>query len=381
MIYFDNAATSFPKPKEVYEFMDCFFREYGVNVGRGTYNASLKAIDIVEETREGLKKLFKAGNKHHIVFMPSATIAINQVLQGLEWNEGDVVYFSPFEHNAVLRTLYFLQDKFKLVLRHIPVNRETFQFEVDQMEEAFLNAHPRLVVISHVSNVCGLIAPVNRIAELARRYQSEILVDASQSAGILQVDMDLIDYYVFSGHKSLNGPFGIAGLVIHEGASRLSPIIYGGTGSSSAERRMPEEIPERYEAGSLNIHAIAGLNAAIKWIENKTPDNIFRYEKNLTEKLINVLSGFSNITMLIPPELERHFNVVSIRVLGYTPQEIGKILNERFNIAVRTGLHCAPLAHEFLGTLPLGTVRFSLGYFNTEEEIYKLQEALDSFLI
>ncbi|WP_027340235.1 aminotransferase class V-fold PLP-dependent enzyme [Halonatronum saccharophilum] len=381
MIYFDNAATTYPKPEAVYNKMDQFYREFGVNAGRGAYERAKKGAKLIEDTRSKVASIFKAGGDKEVIFTPSATIAINLILQGLDWKDGDVIYYSPFEHNAVLRTLYKLEENYNLVLKEIPVNNLTLEFNLVDLEQMFASEKPRLVALSHVSNVCGVIAPVEEVVKLARKYGGSILVDGAQGAGLVPIDLSEVDYYVWTGHKTLYGPFGIAGVVVDKKATNLTPLIYGGTGSASEEREMPIETPIRYEAGSSNIQAIAGLNVALDWLEEVGSKEVFEHEKKLTLKLIDILAEFMDINLFIPKDLDTHFNVVAANFSGYKPHEVGKILDEKFDIAVRAGLHCSPRVHEFLGTMPNGLVRFSLGCFNTEEEVDKLKGVLDSFLI
>lgn len=381
MIYFDNAATTYPKPKQVYEKMDEFYRECGVNAGRGAYSSANKAAKLIEDTRQKVGSVIGAGEDKTIVFTESATIAINLVLKGLGWSKGDVVYYSPFEHNAVLRTLYYLEDKYGIELKQIPVEEDSLEFNLNRLKQMFTKQPPKLVAVSHVSNVCGVIAPIGDIAELAKEYNSQVLVDGAQGAGLVEVKLKNVDYYVWAGHKTLYGPFGIAGVVMDESVEKLNPLIHGGTGRASKRKNMPEEIPYKYEAGSNNIQAIAGLNASLNWLEKEGRENIFEYERKLTLELIEALNNFMDIELFVPNDLVRHFSVISINVAGYSPHDFGRILDEKFDIAVRTGLHCAPKIHEFLGTMPNGLVRFSLGYFNGGDEIDELKSTLDSFLI
>lgn len=382
MIYFDNAATTYPKPEVVYKKMDNFYREYGVNAGRGSYNTANNAANMIENTRKKVVSLLNINSNKDVIFTPSATVAINLILRGIKLKQGDVVYYSPFEHNAVLRTLYKLKEELNIHLRKIPVDENNLEFDLSQLEVIFKKDDiPALVVVSHVSNVCGVIAPVEQIANLTHKYNGLILVDGAQAAGLVKLDLDKIDYYVWSGHKSLYGPFGIAGIVMDKNVFPPSPLIYGGTGKASEMREMPDEIPLKYEAGSNNIQALAGLNAAIEWIEEEGKNNIFEHDKKLTLKMIEILKEFIDINLFLPKNLKKHFNVIGASFSGYTPHEIGKILNEKFDIAVRTGLHCSPEAHQFFGTMPLGLVRFSLGYFNDEKELEMLKKSLESFLI
>jgi len=380
MIYFDNAATSYPKPKEVYKKMDAFYKSTGVNASRGSYDKSIEASNLIDNTRKNLLELFNCNNKE-VIFTPSATLAINMILKGKNWKENDIILFSPFEHNAVLRTLYWLQKNFNIQLKKIPFEKNSFELKENEYEDMIKKYNPKMIITTQVSNVIGLILPIKNMANIAKKYNTDILVDGAQGAGVIDIDLSDVDYYIWAGHKSLFGPFGISGIIAEKRNLDFEPLILGGTGVNSKSKNMPDEIPDKFEAGSNNIHAISGLNASLKWIDKIGKNEIFLHEKKLTKKLIDIFNDYIDIQTYLPKNLGNHFNVVSISVSNYTPNEIGKILNEKFDIAVRTGLHCAPLAHELLGTLPYGLVRFSLGYFNKNEDLEYLNKCLDKFLL
>ncbi len=371
--YFDNAATTFPKPEEVYSFMDSFYRKCGVNVGRGQHKLAAEATALMEETRNMILELFHCQNKK-VIFTSTATEALNVVLQGLLIPSNTYVYISPFEHNAVTRTLHHLQKTANFQVKILEVDKTTLHYDIEHISKQFMENAPYCVIISHASNVCGSIAPLNEIFALAKRYDAVTIADMCQTAGLIDVDLssDIYDYAVFEGHKTLYGPMGIGGIIAKQTIS-LPPLVYGGTGVESANQDMPNEIPIKYEAGSHNILAVSGLNAALKWINAVGIDAITAKEFNNREKLLSILRGYDNIKTITS---DNGIGVVSCVFEGYSSDNIGQVLSDR-NIAVRTGLHCSPQAHKFLGTFPAGTVRFSIGYFNSDEDFEMLREALN----
>lgn len=372
--YFDNAATTYPKPEEVYSFMDKFYREHGGNAGRGQYKLAANASRIMDETRSDLKELLCCHNKD-IFFAPSATIALNQVIQGSITEKIRNVYISPFEHNAVTRVLYQYEAKKQIKVNILPITNK-FQYDLETIGRVFTQTKPDMVIMSHASNVCGLIAPVENIFKLAKKYDAITIVDMAQTAGLvpLNVGSDDIDFAVFAGHKTLYGPFGVAGFAKKTSVSPV-PILFGGTGVDSANQDMPEVLPSRYEVGSQNIQAIAGLHAALKWRLNIS-DLVREREEENHRKLCQLLKEYENITIVGPTDRDSCIGVVSCVFDGYSSDNISDVL-DRFEIAVRSGLECAPIAHKCLGTFPAGTVRFSVGYFTSDKEFKILQEALD----
>lgn len=375
MVYFDNAATTFPKPEEVYSFMDKFYREYGVNVGRGQHDLANRATVMVSETKEMIKRMFNCSEKE-VVFTSSATECLNLVLRGLDWKTNSVVYVSPFEHNSVMRVLYYLQGLYDIRIEKLAVDKESLTYDLEKIQYSFQENKPNVVVVSHASNVCGLVAPIEEICKISKEYGATTVVDMAQTAGLIPTDLKRViaDYVVFAAHKTMYGSFGLGG-VIMSGAS-IKPLLYGGTGVDSASKGMPLLAPEKYEAGSHNVQAIAGLYASLKWICNIGIEAVYEKEKKYTEKLVALLKEFDNIKLVGYKDLESNIGVVSCLFDGYSSDNIGQVLNER-GIAVRTGLHCAPTAHEFFGTMPNGTVRFSIGYFNTDEDLDALRDALE----
>lgn len=374
MAYFDNAATTFPKPEEVYQYMDTFYRNYGVNIGRGSYDTAITASSVMEDTRNLLLELFHAQGKK-VLFQPTATEALNLVLRGLPWQDGMVVYVTPFEHNAVTRTLNYIQKDYKLRIIELAVDRNTLSYQLEKIAYQFQDTQPSVVIASHASNVCGVIAPIEKIFPLAKKYSAVTVADMSQTAGLVDVDLIAaqVDYAVFAGHKTLYGPFGASGAIVPPNVDLL-PLIFGGTGIESANPLMPDILPEKYEAGSHNVQAIAGLYAALKWSKKTGISAIREQESRARERLLKILSDYPFI-QTIKGEAST-VGVVSCVFDGYSSDSIGQVLNEQ-GIACRVGLHCAPTAHRFLGSFPAGTVRFSVGYFTTEKDFEKLQAALD----
>jgi cysteine desulfurase family protein len=373
--YFDNAATTFPKPEKVYKFVDQFYREGGVNVGRGQHKLAARAASLVFETRQLLLELCHSPNKK-IVFTHTATEALNLIIRGLKWQDGMNVYISPFEHNAVIRTLHFLSENYGFKLINLFFNKEKGEYDLNKINEQFLCEKPSILIVSHASNVCGVIAPILEIANAAKSYGAITIFDMCQTMGLVDVDLssDNIDYAVFAGHKTLYAPFGVAGFFCKNTIS-LSPLIYGGTGVDSASLELPETIPERYEVASLNVQAIAGLNASLRWISEIGIEKIFHKEQNNRKKLLELLEQFDNISVCLQNGESNFIGVVSCVFDGYSSDNIGQILSDK-NIAVRSGLHCAPTAHKFLKTFPAGTVRFSVSYFNDENDFDLLKSAL-----
>lgn len=375
MVYFDNAATTYPKPAEVYDFMDSFYRESGANAGRGNYGIAQGAGRLIGETRELIQDLLHCPAKQ-VIFTPTATIAINIILQGLVARGLKHVYLSPFEHNAVTRTLHALEAEGDIHLHELTVNAE-LQYDLERIKYQFDSNKPDLVVVSHASNVIGLVAPVNGIFALAKEYDSFTVADMSQSAGLVDCNVGLstFDFAVFAGHKTLYGPTGISGFVMNP-EIKLPSVLYGGTGMESANQDMPESLPERFEMGTLNISGIAGLNAALKWIKEIGIDEIFKKENKNRNKLISILKGYDWLKIVGNVPGNNYVGIVSCLISGISSDSAGTIFNEQ-GIAVRTGLQCAPLAHRFLNTFPAGTIRFSVSYFTSDEDFKELKSALE----
>ena len=376
MIYLDNAATTFPKPENVYKEMDRVNRELCVNAGRGAYKLARKAMNIIDETKRKLLRLISADSSVIVVFSPSITIAFNQIIFGIHWNIGDTIYISPYEHNAVARPLYYLSKKEKIKVKQLPIDKDTMEIDIEKMRLEFSKEKPNAIFCTHVSNVTGYILPIKTIFEEGKKYNSINVLDSAQSLGlidinILRLDVDII---AFAGHKTLYGPIGIGGFANVSGIP-IAEYIVGGTGSISLDLEMPQIGSTKYEAASENIVAIAGLNAALDEIH--VEDN-YRKEKELTNYFIDKFSAISNLKMYLPTNKEHHIGIVSFTLQSMSSEDIGMILDEDYDIAVRTGYHCAPFIHEYLNDKEyLGTVRVGLGKFVEKKDVDELFHAVN----
>lgn len=371
--YFDNAATTYPKPDSVYNEADRAFRSLAGSIGRGDGQQSKTATALAQQGKDSLKSLLGAEGKE-VVFTSSATDALNRILQGLDLN-GATVYVSPFEHNAVTRTLHHLVKESNVEIRLLPFDRETLLLNEHDMLEDFSLHNPDLVVMTHASNVCGAVLPVETICALAKDYGAITVVDMSQTAGLvpLRLSLDTIDFAVFAGHKTLLAPFGIGGFICSPAENRLRPVLFGGNGIDSINQDMPKNLVLMEEIGSQNIYAIAGLLAATQWLAEHT--DAADMEADHSERLLQLLNEHSNISVIAKNMLCPRIGVVSCLFKGFTPDEIGSVLCDQ-GISVRTGLHCSPYAHKFLGTIPLGTVRFSVSPLTSNDDFEHLEQVL-----
>lgn len=375
MAYFDNAATTYPKPECVYDFMDEFYRKSGGNAGRGEHAISKTSSGLIADTRKRIQDLLHCPAKQ-VIFTPTATIALNMIIQGIISDGAKNIYISPFEHNAVTRTLHHFEKNGKISVTKLAVDKD-FNYNLKKIRYQFDDVRPDFVIVSHASNTIGLVAPVEEIFSIAKKYDALTLVDMAQTAGIIDCNlgMDIFDFAVFAGHKTLYGPTGISGFVLNPSV-RLPAVIFGGTGYESANQDMPESIPEKYEMGTLNIAGVAGLNAALDWIQKKSIEVLYEKEEQNRNRLIELLNKYEFITIVGVNEECKYVGIVSCLIDGISSDSAGSVFDQQ-GISVRTGLHCAPLAHQFLGTYPAGTIRFSVNYFTTDEDFAELQEALD----
>lgn len=374
-IYLDNAATTFPKPDEVYDYMVEMYKTSGINFGRNKSNSSESVDEIVGSTRRMIKELAKATHEYETIFLPSSTIALNQILFGLDYTNIKNIYITKFEHNAVLRTLHELEKNKDVKIHYLEFNSSTWSYDIEKIKYDFSKNKPDLIIMNHVSNVFGYITDINKIYEISEEYNTVYIIDASQSLGIEDIDLTRykFDFVVFAGHKTLYAPFGIAGFIMNKNID-LKPYIFGGTGTDSANMNMPETIPTRYEAGSMNILSIFGLYKALLWNKTIGRENIRNKEIELTQKLVQVIKKYDFIESYIP--CNNHIGIVSFKVKDYPVDSMAQVLVEDYNIVLRSGLHCAPIAHEISHTTEEGTIRVSIGYFTTDEYIEKLDEAL-----
>ena len=375
MIYLDNAATTFPKPDVVYEAMDTMGRKGAVNAGRGSYKLARESSQLITETKQLLRKMLHIDMSTAVVFTPSITIAMNQIVNGLALREGATIYLSPYEHNAVARPVYQLSKCKKIQIKELPIKPDTLEIDLERMKYEFSKEKPDVIFCTHVSNVTGYILPVREIFNESKKYESITILDSAQSLGLIDVEPQKLkaDIVAFTGHKTLYGPFGIGGFVNVSGIP-LDVFITGGTGSDSLNLEMPTSLEGKYEAASINIVAVAGLNAALKAI-NK--EQILNHEKKLTSYLLQNLKKINGIKVYVPYPEEYQIGIVSFVFDDLNSEDLGSILDEDFDIAVRTGFHCAPFIHKYLkDEQKLGTVRIGISQFTTEEELDKLIEAL-----
>ena len=377
MIYLDNAATTGRKPEEVIEAVTEAMRSLSVNAGRGSYALARKASDLMDECRQRLLKLAKIHSGYHVFFAPSATIAMNQLILGMTCDSYSTVYVSPFEHNAVMRPIQAICDVKGCTFQQLPFDRQNWAFNATEAESLFLQKRPDYVFVSMVSNTTGFILPLAQIISLAHNYGAKVIVDCAQAMGSLDVDFAGLDAdaYVFAGHKTLYGPYGIAGILLSERWKDPSGIS-GGTGTDSLRLTMPPFHEGGFEPGSPNLPAIAGLNDALCWIEQTTVQQIEQHERSLITSLSNKLASMGNIQLYLPPE-DRCSNMIAFNVRDYESRDVGQILDEEFDIGVRTGYQCAPLVHDWLGSKSYGgLVRLSVSYFNTQDDMDSAYKAL-----
>lgn len=385
-IYMDNAATTFPKPKCVCDAMDQVNRSLSVNAGRGSYGLAQIATEGMDRLREELLEMIHAKDGGEVFFTSSATIACNQIIGGRALSQQDVVYVSPFLHNAVRRTLYLHEKNCGCTVKEIPIDEKTLEIDLEKMEYTFRQNPPAYVFVSHVCNVTGYILPVPEIYKIAKDVtggEAKVIVDGAQSFGLLDMDYRLTPYdaLVFAGHKTLYGPFGIAGFIRKKDFT-LKSFLAGGTGSESLSLSMPEESPHNLEPGSPNLPAIAGLYAAVQFLKEQGIATIRQHEKAMTDLLVDGLSSINGVTLYAPSHREQHIGIVSFSVkdwMGerYLAEDIGTLLDREYGIAVRTGYHCAPLIHKYLKDEAYnGTVRASVGWFTREEEVKRLVQAV-----
>lgn len=376
MAYFDNAATTFPKPDCVYQYMDEFYRKNGANVGRGRYGLVQSTEIMVKDTRTRVADLLHCPAKQ-VVFEPTTTIALNIIIQGIIESGAVNIYISPFEHNAVTRVLHHYDESGKIKMYQLSVSTE-LQYDFQRIRYQFDSIRPDLVIVSHGSNVCGLVSPVEEIFALAKRYGAVTLADMAQTAGLVDcnVGLESFDFAVFAGHKTMYGPTGISGFVMNSDI-KMPTVIFGGTGYDSANQDMPESLPERYEMGTLNIAGIAGLNAALRWIEERSVEWLWEREQENRERLLEILQGFDFVKIVGNYEGCKYVGIVSCLIEGISSDSAGGIFSQG-GVAVRAGLQCAPLAHRFLGTYPVGTVRFSVSNFTCEDDFGILKNVLEN---
>jgi cysteine desulfurase / selenocysteine lyase len=374
MIYFDHAATSHPKPPVVVAAVRDYLERIGANPGRGSHALAASAARIVFDARESLAQLLGIGDSRHLFWTPSATYGINLALSGYLRHD-DHVITTGMEHNAVLRPLNRLRVERNLRVSVIKCNAHGLVQAADIA--ALVTSRTRLVVVNHASNVCGALQPLAQIR--AAIGATTLLVDAAQTAGVVPIDVERqgIDLLAVTGHKGLLGPQGTGALYIRPGLEcEIPPLICGGTGSQSESSEQPDFLPDRYESGTQNGPGIAGLGAAVRWLQEQEVAQIREHEVGICQQLLDGLRELPGITTYGPPDASARTAVVSLNLRNWLPNELGLALDRRFGVMCRVGLHCAPSAHEMLGTFPQGSVRLSLGYSNTAAEVAEVLSAL-----
>ena len=376
MIYFDNAATSWPKPPPVSEAMVHFLEEVGANPGRAAHRRAIASGRIVYEAREAVAELFNVVNPLRVVFGANVTEGLNLALCGY-LRPGDHVITSSMEHNSVMRPLRELERQ-GVQLTVVACSPEGFLDPADV--EAAIRPNTVMVALNHASNVVGTLLPITEVGRITRAHDLLLLVDAAQTGGAYPLDIqaERIDLFGFTGHKSLHGPMGTGGLIIGErvDVERLRPLKRGGTGSNSELEEQPRFLPDMYESGTPNAVGLAGLGAGVRWVLERGVEAIRAHEVTMTQRLIDALGAIDGVTIYGGLDAERQTATVSFNIADMAPSEAGLRLDEEHGIMCRVGLHCAPAAHKTIGTFPDGTVRFGLSAFNTLEEVEQGVEAV-----
>ncbi len=378
MIYLDNSATSWPKPRPVIDAMVRFLETVGANPGRSGHRLSIEAAGIVYTAREAVAELFGAADPLKVVLTPNATEALNLALRGL-LKPGDVVVTGGMEHNSVMRPLSDLQ-KIGVKVTVVPASGEG-ELDPDDFRRVLRSCRPAMVTLNHGSNVTGNIAPIREVGALAKEAGAYFLVDAAQTGGFHPIDMqnDNIDMLAFTGHKSLYGPQGTGGLILGESVDdeTLTPLKSGGTGSRSEYENQPDFSPDRFESGTMNAVGLAGLLAGVRFVLDRD-EKIREHELRVTNHLMTGLSEIPGIRIYGPPPGEYRIPVISLTLDTLSPSEAGFALDEDFGILTRVGLHCSPSAHRSIGTFPTGTIRLSPGFFVSIEDAGRVVGAFEA---
>lgn len=373
MIYFDNAATSYPKPDVVYDEINRVMRSCG-NPGRGSHKMAIESGKYILDARQEICQLFNIKNPMRVVFTLNTTDSLNIALKGF-LKSGDHVITSSMEHNSMIRPLMALKDNQGVDLTIVDCD-PMGNIDIEDIRKA-IKSNTKLIAMIHASNVTGTLLPIREIGRIAREMGIYFLVDAAQTAGNYPIDVekDNIDMLAFPGHKSLFGPQGTGGLYIRD-TIKLKTIKEGGTGSNSEKIYQPDMMPDMLESGTPNTPGIAGLKEGVKFIRNVGIENIRQHEKELTGRFIEGVEEIPNLILYGNKDPEKQVGVVSVNIKDIDSGEVSYILDKVYDIATRSGLHCSSLAHKTLGTLKRGTVRFGIGYFNTKDEIDIATKAL-----
>ncbi len=377
-IYLDNAATSFPKAPGVAEAMFNYITKVGTNIHRSSGSAEAAEM-VVYNTRELICELFHFNQPENVIFTKNVTESLNLLIKGL-LQPGDHALVSSVEHNAVMRPLVSLRER-GVEFSRVPGN-DKGELDLESMEQ-LIQPHTKAVIMTHASNVSGVILPLQEISEFCQKHQLCFIVDAAQTAGIVEFNLEEIqvDALAFTGHKSLLGPQGMGGFILSDRlAAELPPFIEGGTGSLSEYEIQPLTLPDKYESGTLNLPGIFGLQAALKYVLKSGVSSLFAYEQELTKSFYQDLLNIPGIKVTGPEITKARVPLISVDFLDRDNAEIANQLLTDYNIITRVGLHCAPHAHKTIGTFPNGTVRFSLSSFTTPEELKQTAAALHHLL-
>ena len=375
-IYLDNAATSWPKPEAVYRSMDDYYRRLGAPAGRSAYAEAAESERTVGSCRKKIAQLIGASEASRIIFTQNGTDSLNLALHGL-LREGDHVVTTVCEHNSVLRPLRFLAEHRNVSASHVGCDSQGF-VRPDDIRRA-ITPKTRLIAVIHASNVTGALQPVAEIGQIAAERGVRYLVDAAQSLGHVPIDVNQLCCHLLAapGHKGLMGPLGTGLLyVAPQIENELLPVRQGGTGTRSDEDIQPNSLPDRYESGNLNVPGIVGLESGASEILARGIGSIQQHSSDLTSQLMDGLQEIPGITVYGPPSTKQRAGIVSLNLAGYDPQELASLLDAQWSIQTRAGLHCAPRMHAALGTAPSGTLRISVGQFNTAKQIEAVVAAL-----
>jgi len=379
-IYLDNAATSRDKAEVVKKAILNYYEDIGCSPGRGGYEDSLKAGRLIIEARNTMADFFNVDDLKQIIFTHNVTYALNMGIKGI-LEKGDHVITTTMEHNSVLRPLNSLQENGIIDVDYIKCD-DKGRLEPKKIEAA-INKKTKLIIITYASNVSGTIMPVEEIGEIAAENNVYYLLDTAQAAGIYDIDFKKlkVDFLAFTGHKALMGPTGTGGFAVSKKmAAEMKPLIEGGTGSKSHLERQPDFLPDKFESGTMNTMGISGLKAGVEFIQKTGTKKIREHELQLGEVFLKGLKKIPEVKIVGPADLKEQVPTFSITAGDRDLGQLSYQLDEKYNIMTRSGLHCAPLAHQTLGTFPEGSLRFSIGYFNTLQEIEFTLDALKQLL-
>ncbi|MEG0051052.1 MAG: aminotransferase class V-fold PLP-dependent enzyme [Terrisporobacter sp.] len=379
-VYSDNAATSFPKPNCVYNDILNYMTNIGGNPGRGASTSSLKGNKVIFDCRHALCDLFNFQDTKNVIFTSNITTSLNMLIKGVV-KPGWHVITSSMDHNSTLRTLNELSNKGLIELDIIECN-EIGELNIDTFKSK-IKGNTKLVCLSHGSNVVGTIQPLEAVGAICKENDIFFVIDTAQTAGVIELDFKKLNCnaLAFTGHKSLLGPQGIGGFIIDDSMNEVcSPLIVGGTGSLSSDILQPIFLPDKFESGTINSPGIAGLLSGVSFLKNEGLSTIKEHEDYLTKKFIEGVLNIPSIKVYGNLTTDNRTSTISINSTLMDNSELGFILDSEYNIITRTGLHCAPLAHKTIGTFPMGTLRFSFGYFNDDKDVSYILSSINSII-